>query len=440
MPKLKLGDVLVIGGGIAGLASAHLLLRAGANVTVFEATSSFGGLGTTFQHREHDLDCFYHVVLPTDEHLIRLCSELGVQDRLYWREASLGFMYQRELYPLRGPRDLLRFGAVPLRDRLRLGLTALYAAHFARSKGLDGITAETWLTRLSGRRAFGRLWRPLLKAKFGAVYHQIPALWYWASFRREKGTGSEVKGYPRFGYHGLTDALVSSLRERGGRLLENRSVERLGLDSNEQPVVTTAGGKRRYDRVVSTVPLVQLRRICGNGKLGDRLACVDPGIDYQGVMNVLVLLDRSLTSHYWMPVVESEVPFDGIVETTRVLDLEDTGGHHLVYLLNYVHRDESLFNREPDRVIAEYVNALLELFPDLSRDSIKASFLFKAPFVEPLYSPGYGSRKPPAELVPGRVYLATTAQVYPRVTSWNSSVAVAEEAVNQLCQSVAEMS
>jgi protoporphyrinogen oxidase len=123
-----------------------------------------------------------------------------------------------------------------------------------------------------------------------------------------------------------------------------------------------------------------------------------------------------------------------------VLDLEDTGGYHLVYLLNYVHRDEPLFDRDPEQVIDEYVNALVDLFPDLNRDSIRASFLFKAPFVEPLYSPGYGSRKPPAELVPGRVYLATTAQVYPRVTSWNSSAAVAEEAVNQMCQSVAETS
>lgn len=440
MADAKLGDVLVIGGGIAGLTSAHLLLRAGANVTVLEATPSFGGLGTTFRHHEHNLDCFYHVILPTDEHLIRLCSELGVRDRLYWREASLGFMYRRRLYPLRGPRDLLRFGAVPLRDRLRLGLTALYASHLARSKGLDDITAEMWLTRLSGRRAFGHLWRPLLEAKFGAAFRQIPALWYWASFRREKGTGPEVKGYPRLGYHGLTDALVSSLRGAGGRLLENSPVEKLELDSNGRPVVTTADGKRHYDRVISTVPLVQLRRICGNGKLGDRLASTDPGIDYQGVMNVLLLLDRPLTPHYWMPVVESDAPFDGIVETTRVLDLKDSGGHHLVYLLNYVHRDEPLFNREPERVIDEYVGALLNLFPDLSRDSIRARYLFKAPFVEPLYSPGYGSRKPPAELVPGRVYLATTAQVYPRVTSWNSSAAVAEEAVNQMCQSVAETS
>jgi protoporphyrinogen oxidase len=320
---------------------------------------------------------------------------------------------------------------------LRLGLTALYAAHLARSEGLDDITAEMWLTRLSGRRAFGRLWRPLLEAKFGAAYRQIPALWYWASFRREKGTGPEIKGYPRLGYHGLTDALVSSLREAGAQLLENRPVESLDLDSKGRPVVTTADGKQQYDRVISTVPLVQLRRICGNGKLGDRLASTDPGIDYQGVMNVLVLLDRPLTSHYWMPVVESEAPFDGVVETTRVLDLEDTGGHHLVYLLNYVHRDEPLFNREPERVIDEYVEALLDLFPDLSRDSIQATFLFKAPFVEPLYSPGYGSRKPAAELVPGRVYLATTAQVYPRVTSWNSSAAVAEEAVDQMCQSAA---
>jgi hypothetical protein len=55
--------------------------------------------------------------------------------------------------------------------------------------------------------------------------------------------------------------------------------------------------------------------------------------------------------------------------------------------------------------------------------------VFKAPFVEPVYPLGYLDRRP-AVVVPGTsVLLATTAHVYPAVTSWNSSVGLANRVV-----------
>ncbi len=81
--------------------------------------------------------------------------------------------------------------------------------------------------------------------------------------------------------------------------------------------------------------------------------------------------------------------------------------------------------------------ALRDLFPDVSREDVTDAFVFKAPFVEPLYTPGYGSRKPPAELIPGRVFLATTTQIYPQVTSWNSSIGLAERVVGDMARAAA---
>ncbi len=151
---------------------------------------------------------------------------------------------------------------------------------------------------------------------------------------------------------------------------------------------------------------------------------------------MLLLLRRSLTPYYWIPAVECGVPFQGIVETTRVIDLEETGGYHLVYLMNYVHRTHPIFNRDPDALAAEYVSGLQSLFPDLDPQDVCGAFVFKAPYVEPLYTPGYGRRKPPEELIPGRVYLATTAQVYPNVTSWNSSIGLARSVVGRMLERV----
>ncbi len=428
------GSVAIIGGGIAGLASAHFLAEAGADVTLFESSKQYGGLGTFFEYDGVCLDRFYHVILPTDEHLLALLETLGIRESVYWSDTSLGFFYGNELYDLNTPLDLLRFKPAAFTDRIRLGLTALYASHVAKPDPLDDITVEAWLTKLSGKRAFDRLWRPLLEAKFGDAYHKIPALWYWASFNREKGTKKEVKGYLRGGYKGLTDKLVESLAKRGVTLRLESPVEQLDLHADGRPTLTIDGQSHTFDRVISTVPMSLFQQMARTGTVADALGAVDANIDYQGVLNVVVLLKRSLTKHYWIPVVDSGVPFQGIVETTKAIDLADSGGYHLVYLLNYVHRSSALFARDAEDVQREYVDALLNLIPDLTRDDVVDAVVFKAPFVEPLYTPGYGKRKPPAELVPGRVYLATTTQIYPDVTAWNSSTGLAQRVVAKMLE------
>ena len=59
-------------------------------------------------------------------------------------------------------------------------------------------------------------------------------------------------------------------------------------------------------------------------------------------------------------------------------------------------------------------------------------FVFRTPFVEPLYTTGYALRKPPHALVPGRVYLSTSSQVYPNVTSWNGATELSRAVVDTL--------
>ena len=232
--------VAVIGGGISGMTAAFTLVRAGKRVTIFEAGDQFGGLGTFFPYRDTYLERFYHCLLPGDRNLMTLLGDLGLEDRVYWRTAEFGFMHKGVLYGLNTPMELLRFKPLPFLDRIRVGATALYGS-LCSPRGLDDITSQEWLTRLCGPRAFGLFWKPMFQAKFGERYRDIPALWFWQRFNREKGTKKEVKGYIRGGYKFLTDRLVQSLADSGARLRPRCSVESLDLDSDGRPQVTADG-------------------------------------------------------------------------------------------------------------------------------------------------------------------------------------------------------
>jgi hypothetical protein len=100
--------------------------------------------------------------------------------------------------------------------------------------------------------------------------------------------------------------------------------------------------------------------------------------------------------------------------------------------MHYVHRSEPAYSRDDADILRSYFAGLQGLFGDLREDDVIDRFVFRTPFVEPLYTRGYASRKPPHALVPGRVYLSTSSQVYPNVTSWNGASELSRAVVDTL--------
>ncbi|MCE7913552.1 MAG: FAD-dependent oxidoreductase [Nitrosomonas sp. PRO4] len=425
-------NVAVVGGGIGGLVVAYWLAKAGARVTVYEASDQTGGLGTFFQYRSVYLERFYHCMLPSDQHLLRVLDELGLINEVYWKETSFGFMQNGKLYGLNTPFELLKFGPLSLVDRIRVGLTGLWG-RICSPNGLDNVTCVEWLSRLSGRRAFETFWKPMLQAKFGDRYHKVPALWFWTRFNREKGGKRECKGYIHGGYRRIIETLVKAIEQHGGTVRLKAPVEKLDLVENGQLAVFETHEKYQlYDRVVVTAPISFLHKSIANTQLAKAATLIDGEIDMQGVINAVFMLRRGFTKHYWVAAIDEEILFQGIVESTTLLDKTDTAGAHMIYVMNYVHRTDSLFLQKDEEILQTYTDGLKRLFPDFKDEDVIDRFVFRAPYVEPLYTTGYLQRKPPTILLSGKLYLATTAQVYPEVTSWNGTIGLARKIVDEM--------
>jgi protoporphyrinogen oxidase len=421
--------VAVLGGGIAGLASAHFLAKAGHRPVILEASGQLGGLAAHFEHHGVPVDRHYHVILDSDAELIGLIGELDLADELHWSETGMGFLVDGQLYGFNTPLDLLRFRALGLGDRLRTGLGALYITKLKRrGVDLDDIRAVDWLRRTFGPRVFARIWDPLLRAKFGDRRDGLPAYWVWNTLNREKDGGQEVKGYLRCGYRGLAEALQGAVIVRGGEV-RLRCPARAITETADGVRVTTAAGTERFDGAVATLPLPLLARIA-QGALGDGVPL--PDLAYQGVVNALVISRSRLERFYWTAVVDSRFPFQGVVETTHVIKPEWTGGRHLCYLMNYCDAGSELYNRSDDVIAGQATAGLAALYPRFRRQDVEAVYVFRAPHVEPAWTLGYLRRRPAPRVGLSRLYLCTTAQAYPRVTAWNTSVALAAETVTAL--------
>jgi protoporphyrinogen oxidase len=153
-------------------------------------------------------------------------------------------------------------------------------------------------------------------------------------------------------------------------------------------------------------------------------------IQYQGVVNTLHVLKQRLQPYYWSAVIGGGLPFQGVVETTHVLPLEWTGGRHLVYLMNYCPPSSAAYSTPDHVLVSRGLDGLSKLYPAFDRNQVEASYVFRAPRVEPVWPVGYLRRRPPVR-AGARLFHCNTAQLYPAVNAWNSCVeqgnAVAEE-------------
>jgi protoporphyrinogen oxidase len=267
-----------------------------------------------------------------------------------------------------------------------------------------------------------------LRAKFGELRSQVPAYWVWNTLNREKHGGQEVKGYPRGGYRGLAETLREAICARGGEVRCESPVASVDADA-DGVTLTTPRGAERFEAAISTLPLPLLAR-AARGPLAGAIPL--PELRYQGVVNVLLLLRRRLSPFYWTAVVDERFPFQGVVETTHVIPTDWTGGHHLVYVMNYCGADSEPYRRPDELLRRQAVEGLAALYPGFEPADVAAAYVFRAPHVEPVWTVGYLGRRPGPRVGDTRLYLCTTAQAYPRVTAWNTSVGLARETTDAL--------
>ena len=145
--------VVVIGGGLAGLAAADDLSRAGHHVTILETAPDFGGLASSFKLEGHPIERFYHFICRADHALITLLAELDLSGTLAWRETRTAFYHDGRYYPFGTPLDLLRFSAVPWWQRFRFGMHVLCSRYRSQWRQLDHIPAKPWPIECIGQEA-----------------------------------------------------------------------------------------------------------------------------------------------------------------------------------------------------------------------------------------------------------------------------------------------
>ena len=246
----------VIGGGLLGLTMAHRLTQAGERVTIFEAAPELGGLASAWRLGDVVWDRHYHVIMLSDMSLRALLDELGLADELRFDETKTGFFTGEGFYRMATAIDYLKFPALSLIDKVRLAATLFYISRIKDGRALEKVPLAAWLTRISGRRVFEQMWRPLLAAKMGDNYKIASASFIWSYVARiyaarKGGMKREMFGYVPGGYARILGRFGERLAEAGVGIELSAPVEAIERRADGL-AVTTPKGTHTFDRVVVT--------------------------------------------------------------------------------------------------------------------------------------------------------------------------------------------
>ena len=418
-------DYAILGGGALGLHTAYRLASAGHVVMVFEQETTAGGLASGFRVGENWLEKFYHHLFKTDTTAIKLIQELGLGDRLEWSHPRTVCLVNGKFQQLDSPMTLLKFA--PLRIDERLRVAAVGALLKLTGSGIyEGKTAEPWLRRWMGKRAYDMVFAPLFGAKFGALRDQIALPWFWARFHDR----TTYLGYLRGGFQLLYERLVERISEAGGKVLLGTRVESAQPLDDGRWEVRTSQGIWTFDRVISTMATRLTCRLIP-ALPDDYRARYDWGQAY-GAQCLIFALDRQVTDSYWINPCDPGYPFTSLVEHTNYRPPAEYGGRHLLYLGNYRPMDDPLFKMSKEEVIQEFLPHLKRINASFSADWITESWLFQAPFAQPIVTTEYRQHIPPLRTPLNGLWVANMFQVYPHDRGQNYSFELAERLVKEL--------
>jgi squalene-associated FAD-dependent desaturase len=168
-----MSDVIVLGGGLAGLSAAAALGGAGHSVTILEARPFLGGRATSYEIGAESIDNCQHVLLRCCANLLDFYKRLGVEEKI---------AFHREYTFLEpgGKRSVLHPGMLPapahffgsflnlsflsMSEKLAVGraMQAILREYGTRGD-LDRITMRQWLEeKKQPARAIERFWRQVL--------------------------------------------------------------------------------------------------------------------------------------------------------------------------------------------------------------------------------------------------------------------------------------
>ncbi len=373
-------DVVVIGGGFAGLSAGVALAERGFRVAVLERKPALGGRAYSFVDPESGdfVDNGQHVLMGCYGETLDFLKKIGTYDKLVFLEnlsiemiapggASATLRTGRLPGPLHMVAAVLRYRHLSFRERLSLLRAGrrLLAMHRSERSLLEQTDVATLMDRLrqsgNARQSF---WYPVTIA----TLNEEPA-------RASSALLAEVLKRAFFGRRrdsafvyskvGLSDlycgAATAFIEQRGGVVASRSGVEALeaGSDGAIERVLLRDGRKLTAGNFIAAVPPGPLLQMLPPGASDDPIFARLANFKYSPIICVHVWLDREVTDSAFVGFIGATTQW--MFNKRKIFD--EGGRQHPGYLSFVISGARALVERSNEELLDQVLSDLRAMIP-----------------------------------------------------------------------------
>jgi phytoene dehydrogenase-like protein len=264
-------DVVVIGAGMAGLATGALLAKQGKRVAVIEKGNQAGGRAYTYEEKGYTLNYGAHAVYrPHSGYLGQVMAQLGREvprcgspdnDRSYWADGDrFGAMSSK-------PHKALTTSLFGMRSKLALAPFML-AVRGAKLDGLGDMTWRAWVDAKTKDAAVRRFAMALATVNtYTRPAGDLAARAVLGTIQRN-AFAKDYVGYMYGGWRSMYDAFIDVIQSHDGAVITGAAIDRLEHAPDGSIVAAmTAGERYEAAAFVCTIPPQDAPAIAAPGTL-----------------------------------------------------------------------------------------------------------------------------------------------------------------------------
>lgn len=333
--------VVVLGAGLAGLATAFELSKAGVRVTVVERDDFAGGMACSWQTDGYWLDHGPHRFHSRDEELIRHIYEI-LDDEVVTRDRMSRIFMQGKFfdYPLKATNVIK---SLPPTIMFRAIWDYAWIRMVQIFKKIPDDNFENWTIKRFGKTLYRIFFGTYTSKAWKMPCSEISADWasqrisqanLWDAIKktlnppREGEVRSLVSEfwYPKHGGIGqIGRKYAEKIREYGGEVLLETPVERIEVEGDVAKRVvcrTSDGGTQviECDEVVNTIPLPRLLEAL-DPPISEQTRTAISNLRYIGIVFVYLEIDKpSVSPDHWVYLPEKHLTIHRISEFKNFSD------------------------------------------------------------------------------------------------------------------------
>lgn len=399
-------DIIILGGGLAGLSAGYTLTNAGLPVQVYEGAAVVGGLSKTIERNGFRFDLGGHRFFTNDKEIDALVQDLMGQEMVPVRRSSKIYLRDQYFdYPLRPFNAMFGLG-IPTTARI----IADYAWETAKRVMIkkDLVSLEDWVVSNFGRTMFTIYFKEYSEKVWGIDCSRISAAWvaqrikglslakaiknaFFKFSGRNLATLTDSFTYPALGIGRISDRLREEI-ETTGAVHTGAKIVRVNHDSSRVESITVSDQDRQFtvpaEEYISTIPLTALVNMLAPAPPAPVLEAAAK-LRFRDLVIVAIMVDRErVTDQTWIYIPEQKIPFGRIHEPTNWSRAMAPEGKSLLVMEYFSFKGDAVWNMRDEALADLTVDNLVRLgFVD--RREVLDSMIVRAPKAYPLFEVGY---------------------------------------------------